>query len=91
MARTARSSQSYRHSSDQGGRGRDYRDDRNNRNGGHESITGQGNARNPGESRDLTYSCDVDTRQNQVMSGNYNYTGESQRGNGNSFNRRPLR
>jgi hypothetical protein len=76
------------------GRGQDSRDGRNQgnyRNSGRESITGRGNARNPGEARDLTYSCDVDTRQNQVMSGSYNYTGESQRGNSNSFNRRPLR
>jgi len=76
------------------GRGQDSRDGRdrnNNRNPGRESITGRGNARNPGEARDLTYSCDVDTRQNQVISGSYNYTGESQRGNNSSFNRRPLR
>jgi hypothetical protein len=79
------------------GRGPDSRDardgpaNRNGRNTGRESITGRGNARSPGEARDLTYSCDVDTRQNQVMSGSYNYTGEVQRGSNNSFNRRPLR
>jgi hypothetical protein len=71
--------------------GRDDRNGRDGRNGGREAITGRGNARNPGEARDLTYSCDVDTRQNQVISGSYNYTGESQRGNRNSYNRRPLR
>jgi hypothetical protein len=31
------------------------------------------------ESRDLTYSCVVDTRQNQVISGLYQYSGASVR------------
>jgi hypothetical protein len=81
-----------RRSVDQG-RGQDQRYDnnRNGRNSGRESIAGRGNARSPAESRDLTYSCDVDTRQNQVMSGSYTYTGQPQRGNGNSYNRRPLK
>ncbi len=65
------------------------RDDRNSRNGGRETIEDRGNARNSGESRDLTYSCDIDTRGNHVMSGSYNYAAESQRGN--SYSRRPLR
>jgi hypothetical protein len=64
---------------------------RNGRNGGRESISGRGNARSPGEARDVTYSCDVDTRQNQVMDGSYTYTGQPQRGNSNWNNRRPLR
>jgi hypothetical protein len=84
-----------RRSTDQG-RGQEQRDGRNlrnsgGRNTGRESIAGRGNARSPGEARDLTYSCDVDMRQNQVLSGSYNYTGESQRGNGTFYNRRPLR
>jgi len=39
-----------------------------------ESIEGRGSARRWNESRDLTYSCVMDQRQNQVISGVYQYT-----------------
>ena len=54
---------------------------------GQESIQGHGSARSFNESRDLTYSCAVDTRQNQVLSGNYQYSADGLRTN----NRRQLR
>ena len=44
------------------------------RNRGQESIQGKGSARSFNESRDLTYSCLIDTRQNQVLSGSYEYS-----------------
>jgi hypothetical protein len=59
--------------------------------GGQETIQGHGSARSWSESRDLTYSCLIDTRQNQVMSGAYQYTGNGVRANDRSSNRRPLR
>lgn len=40
-----------------------------------DSIRGRGNARGRNESRDLTYSCVVDSRQHQVISGVYQYVG----------------
>ena len=57
------------------------------RNRGQESIQGRGSARSWNETRDLTYSCVVDTRQNQVLSGAYQYSGNSIRTN----DRRQLR
>ena len=59
------------------------------RNRGQESIQGLGNARRSNESRELTYSCVVDTRQNQVLSGNYQYSGNVVRTENRSY--RPLR
>jgi hypothetical protein len=64
-----------------GNRGQDQNrgQDRNGRNQGwnrgQESIQGSGSARTRNESREITYSCVVDTRQNQVVSGNYQYSG----------------
>jgi hypothetical protein len=60
-----------------------------NRNRGQEFIQGRGSARRSNESRELTYSCVVDTRQNQVLSGNYEYSGNVVRTNDRSY--RPLR
>jgi len=57
------------------------------RNRGQESIQGHGSARSFNESRELTYSCMVDTRQNQVLSGNYQYSAVGLRTN----DRRQLR
>ena len=51
------------------------------RNRGQESIQGHGSARSWNESRDLTYSCIVDTRQNQVLSGTYQYSAAGLRTN----------
>ena len=48
---------------------------------GQESIQGRGSARGPNESKELTYSCTVDMRRNQVLTGSYNYTGTVLRGN----------
>ena len=58
---------------------------------GQESIQGRGIARNSVESRELTYSCFVDARQNQVLSGAYQYTGSSQRSNNRAGDRGLLR
>ena len=58
---------------------------------GQESIEGAGSARNSNESRDLTYSCAIDARQNRVASANYQYSGDSLRGNTGSRNMRQLR
>jgi len=58
------------------------------RNRGQESIQGRGSARNVSESRDLTYSCVIDTREGQVVSGVYQYTGDSLRGYERSNDRR---
>lgn len=54
------------------------------RNRGQESIQGRGSARTRFESRDLTYSCVIDLRQNQVVSRNYQYSGEGLRTNDRS-------
>jgi len=62
-----------------------------NQNRGQESIQGRGNARTRSESRELTYSCMVDTRRNEVLSGSYQLTGESVRMNGGNGYGRPLR
>jgi len=60
------------------------------RNSGEEIIEGHGTARNWNESRPVSYSCSIDTRQNQVMSGNYQFTAESVRAEGRD-NRKQLR
>ena len=72
------------------GQGRDQGRDQGRgqgRNRGQESIQGHGSARSSNESRDLTYSCVVDTRQNQVLSGTYQYSAAGLRTN----DRRQLR
>ena len=61
------------------------------RNRGQESIQGNGSARRPNESRDLTYSCIVDTRQNQVLSAAYQYSGSPLRSNDRAYDRGQLR
>lgn len=58
---------------------------RNSRNNnGTEMIRGQGTARSRDESRDVTYSCTIDTSRNRVISGIYRYTGEASRSFGNT-------
>ncbi len=49
-----------------------------------ELIQGRGAARNQNESRDITYSCVVDTRSGQVRSGDYQYSREGLRTNDRS-------
>ena len=49
--------------------------DRQNQGQGRELIRGRGAAKNWNESRDLTYSCFIDTRSGQVQSGDYQYSG----------------
>jgi hypothetical protein len=61
------------------------------RNRGQETILGRGSARSSNETRELTYSCVVDTRQNQVMSGSYQYGAAGQRTKDRPNDRRPLR
>jgi hypothetical protein len=56
-----------------------------------ESIQGTGSARNANESRELTYSCLVDARQNQVVSATYQYSGDRVRGSETSRSMRQLR
>ncbi len=51
-----------------------YQNQYQGRNRGQETIQGTGTARRRYESRDITYFCIIDTRQNQVMSGNYQYS-----------------
>ena len=58
---------------------------------GQESIQGRGSARNASEARDITYSCVVETRQNKVVSGGYQFTGNVVRANDQNGDRRPLR
>ena len=67
----------------QGNQGGYYR----NRSQGQERIQGRGSAKNRGESRDISYSCMIDTQRNQVQWGEYRYTGGSVRLN----ERRPLK
>jgi hypothetical protein len=57
------------------------------RNNGPETIQGRGNARSSSESRDLTYSCSVDTRQNRVLTVAYQYSGNSMRLDGRNYGR----
>jgi len=52
-----------------------------NRNQGQETIQGRGSARSWSESRDLTYSCSVDTQRGQVIAGDYHFSGGSLRAN----------
>jgi hypothetical protein len=62
--------------------GRGFGQARNNgRNQGQETIQGRGSARSRNESRDLTYSCVVDTQRAQVMSGDYRLTANTTRNN----------
>lgn len=49
--------------------------DRQDQDKGRELIRGHGAAKNSNESRDLTYSCVMDTRSGQVRSGDYKYSG----------------
>jgi hypothetical protein len=58
--------------------------DRENQNQGRERIRGRGTGKNLNESRDLTYSCDIDTRTGQVRSGDYQYSREGFRTNDRS-------
>jgi hypothetical protein len=58
--------------------------ERQNQNKNRELIRGSGAARNQNESRDITYSCDIDTRTNQVRSGTYQYSREGYRTNDRS-------
>lgn len=67
------------------------RDHGSDRNRGQESIQGRGNARRSNESREFTYSCVIDTRQNQVLSGSYQYVGDALRGHGREDDHRPLK
>jgi hypothetical protein len=64
---------------------------RNNRSRARETIKGRGGARRPNESRDLTYSCVVDLRQNQVLSAVYQYAGNALRTNDRPNDRKQLR
>ena len=54
---------------------------RQNQNNDRELIQGRGDARNFNESRDLTYSCVIDTRTGQVRSADYKYSGSGYRTN----------
>ncbi len=56
------------------GRGQGY-----GRNRDQETIRWRGSARSPNESRELTYSCIVDTQRNQVVSGDYQFAAEGVR------------
>jgi hypothetical protein len=55
--------------------------DRQNQNQGRELIRGRGTAKNSSESRELTYSCVIDTRNGQVRSGDYQYSAGGRRAN----------
>ena len=61
--------------------------DRQNQPQSRELLRGRGAGRSQGESRDLTYSCVIDTRTGVVRSGDYQYSGPGLRAN----NRNPLR
>lgn len=52
-------------------------------NGGREAVQGNGTARRANESRELTYSCVVEPRQNQVTSATYQLSGNTLRTNQN--------
>jgi hypothetical protein len=64
------------------GQGQGQRNGYRNRNRDQEVIQGRGSARSWSESRDLTYSCYVDPQQGQVVSANYQLSGNSLRTNG---------
>jgi len=51
-----------------------------NRNQNQEFIRGRGTATNWNESREINYSCVVDSRSGQVLSGNYQYSGTGGQG-----------
>ena len=51
------------------------------RNQDQETIQGRGSARSWSESRDLTYTCLVDTQRGQVTAGDYHFSGGSLRTN----------
>lgn len=68
-----------------------YQNQYQGRNRGQETIQGTGTARRRYESRDITYSCVIDTRQNQVMSGVYEYSSGGIRMNDRPGDRGPLR
>jgi len=55
--------------------------ERQNQNQDRELIRGRGTAKSARESRDLTYSCVVDTRSGQVRSGDYQYVSGGSRMN----------
>jgi hypothetical protein len=55
--------------------------DRQNQGQGRELIRGRGVSKNWNESREITYSCVIDTRSGQVQSGDYQYSGGGQRTN----------
>ena len=44
-----------------------------------ERIQGRGTAKSRSETREISYSCVIDTQRNLVQSGVYNYSGESVR------------
>ena len=75
---------------DRQGQGRES-DRQQGRSGGRESIQGRGSARSANESRDLTYSCDVDSLQNRVVSGSYQYAAVGVHTDNRSYDRRQLR
>lgn len=58
--------------------------DRQNQAQGTELLRGRGAARNPNESRDLTYTCVVDTRSGQVRSADYQFSNAGFRTNDRS-------
>jgi hypothetical protein len=60
-------------------RGQGWRDQDRNQGRDQERIQGRGTAKSRSETREITYSCVVDTQRNLVQSGNYNYSGESVR------------
>jgi hypothetical protein len=70
-------------------RGQDRASERSrSQNNGQEMIHGRGNARRANESRNLTYSCVIDTRRNRVLSGLYQLSGDSLRTTGRPDDRR---
>jgi len=62
-------------------RGGNYRNQGRGRGQDQERIQGRGSAKTYSESRNLTYSCIMDTNRNMVQSGDYQYVGESLRVN----------
>jgi hypothetical protein len=65
----------------QGQRQRQVQGRNTNRNLNQETIQGRGGARSWNESRDITYSCVVDTQRGQVVSADYQFSGGSLRTN----------
>lgn len=58
--------------------------ERQSQNQDRELIRGRGDAKNRNESRDVTYSCVIETRSGQVRSGDYQYSGAGFRTNDRS-------